>query len=239
MRGQGDDDGQGDGGGRHAALASGVRRHVLDALAESGTPLDAAAIAAQLKLHVTTARFHLGQLEAAGLIRRRLERAGARGRPRVLFEAAPSARAENAQRELSGALASALAQDADGGRERAIQAGEQWSSEYSAEVAAEVAASAGSAGSGSGPLVRILDRLGFDPETRPDGRTIDLRSCPFRDEARQNPSVVCSVHLGLIRGVVEALGQDADDSGLAPFVEPELCVVSLRGGLARASAASR
>lgn len=210
---------------------------MLDALALAGTPLDAATIAAQVNLHVTTARFHLEQLERAGLIRRRLERAGTRGRPRVLFEESPSARTENAQRELSGALAAALAEDDDGGRERAIRAGEQWSSEYTAEVAAT--AERGGQPVGVGPLIRILDRLGFDPQTRPDSRAIDLHSCPFRDAARQNPSVVCSVHLGLIRGVVEALGQDADESGLTPFVEPELCVVSLRGELARASVASR
>lgn len=232
MGGQGDADGRGSDDGRHAALASGVRRHVLDALAESGSPLDAAAIAEQVHLHVTTARFHLEQLEQAGLVRRRLERAGSRGRPRVLFQADPSTRADDAQRELSGALANALAEDEDDGRARAIRAGKQWSAEYADEIAAATDA-------GAEPLVRILERLGFDPETRPDGQAVDLHSCPFRAEARQNPSVVCSVHLGLIRGVVESLGHDADDSGLTPFVEPELCVVSLRGELARASVASR
>lgn len=212
---------------RHAALASDIRRHVLDLLLESTEPLDAAAIAADVALHISTVRFHLEQLESAGLILRRASPAGTRGRPRILFVAAPSARAATAKRDLTAVLAGALAEDPDGGRERAIRAGEAWSERYEAELAASV--------DGVQPLMRVLESLGFDPQrSLPEpmdagGHRIELHACPFRDEARSNPEVVCSVHLGLLRGAARSLGHTADDAGLRPFVSHELCLVELHG----------
>lgn len=234
-------------GDRHAALASDKRRLVLELLLHTNSPVDAATVAARIDLHVTTARFHLEQLESAGLIRREVERAGQRGRPRILFTAGPSAREDGAQQGLSRALASALAEDQDGGRARAIRAGEEWSAAYmtlaTGEATATGEAAATDTGSGTGtgtgtdsdtdtdgaaPLVRILEKLGFDPQND-DGRIIELRACPFRDEARRAPAVVCSVHLGLIRGVAASLGHSPSDTELRPFVGPELCQVQLHG----------
>ena len=215
---------------RYAALASDPRRRVLELLRDSDVPLDAAAVAASIRLHVTTARFHLEQLEQAGLVRRLTERAGLRGRPRILFVASPVSREGDARRELNQRLADAFAEDADGGRARALRAGVRWSVDYAGEL--------DEAGPGGvAPVMRILDRLGFDPEQvaagAPDAetgtRTIELKACPFRAEARQNPDVVCSVHLGLLRGAARALGHDENDVELHPFVEPDLCVVKLRG----------
>jgi predicted ArsR family transcriptional regulator len=215
-----------------------MRRRVLDTVLQSVGPIDAAGVAAQLGLHVTTVRFHLEQLERAALIRRSVERAGSRGRPRVLFAPAPSARGDGAQRDLTDALASALADDDDGGRSRAIRAGEAWSEQFRPGLT-RAAAERGTTAS----LVALFDTLGFDPQVAdgsPDGpetamdgtpalTAIELHACPFRDEARRNPSVVCSVHLGLLRGAARTLGQDPDETGLRPFVQPELCVVDLDG----------
>jgi predicted ArsR family transcriptional regulator len=202
-----------------------MRRQVLALLLASDRPIDAVAVAGGIGLHVSTARFHLEQLEQAGLVRRAVERAGQRGRPRILFIAAPGAREDGAQRELSAVLASALAEDHDGGRVRAVRAGEEWSSRFHGELQAMSDPSAA-------PLVRLLERLGFDPKQNSPESMIDLHACPFRDEARRNPQVICSVHLGLIRGAARSLGHKAEDAGIRPFVEPELCVVDLLGGWA-------
>lgn len=206
-----------------ASSAPATRRRVLKALLESPTPLDAAAVAARVGLHVATARFHLEKLERAALVRRSTRRAGVRGRPQVVFVAGPSAREEGAQRDLNDALATALGQDPDGGRARAIRAGEGWSEHFDTEL------SAASADAGSDALLGVLDRLGFDAESVDDGHRIALRACPFRDEARRNPDVVCSVHLGLLRGAARSLGHGPDDLSLHPFVQPELCTVHLSG----------
>ncbi len=227
------DEGAGD---RHAALASDARRQVLELLMGSAAALDAAAVASRIGLHVTTARFHLDQLENAGLIRRAVGRAGARGRPRILFTAGPAAREGGAQHELSRVLATALAEDADRGRSRAIRAGETWAESYADELRASTA-------EGIRPLLTILDRLGFDPELdvpdpdpapKPESAAgtgtaavVSLLACPFRADAREAPDVICSVHLGLVRGVARTLGHDPDQVGLRPFVGPELCHVHL------------
>ena len=251
------DEGSGD---RHAALASDARRQVLELLMGSATPLDAAAVAARIGLHVTTARFHLEQHENAGLIRRAVGRAGTRGRPRILFTAGPAAREDGSQHDLSRVLATALAEDADRGRARAIRAGETWAESYADELREGTSR-------GLAPLMRILDRLGFDPtldepspesepgsepesvsgsetksESQPETESepssdpesaagvapvVSLLACPFRADARDAPEVICSVHLGLVRGVARELGHDPDQVGLRPFVRPELCLLHL------------
>lgn len=235
-------------GGRHAALASDARRQVLELLMGSPNPFDAAAVATRVGMHITTARFHLEQLEGAGLIRRAVERAGTRGRPRILFTAGPAAREDSARHDLSQALAGALAEDVDGGRARSIRAGEHWADAFAGELA-------GRAGEGALPLLQILDRLGFDPVVEVsdeageeddvgadsdaialadaggavEAPVINLVACPFRADARASPEVICSVHLGLIRGIVRDLGHDPEGTLLLPFVGPELCQVRLRG----------
>lgn len=221
----------------HAALASEPRRRVLALLTASTAPLDVATVAAGIGLHVTTARFHLDQLELAGLVARQLNRAGGRGRPQVLFSpVATPLPADQAQHQLSQALAAAIGQDNDGGRARSVRAGEVWSEQFTADADAAPAAAfdvAEPAGATRPPvdlvppLLRVLTEIGFDPKLRAEENTIALPTCPFRAEARANPDVVCSVHLGLIQGLARSLGHDADAIRLRPFVTPTLCLVHL------------
>lgn len=208
---------------RHAALASQSRRAVLDLLADSHEMLDAAAIAAGIGLHVTTVRFHLEQLENAGLVRRELSHDGQRGRPRVLFGITAAARSDEGHRQLAEVLADALSSDPDGGATRATAAGERWADVSATDLTADPE------GDVVGPLVKVLDRLGFGPELSGEGddRIINLLACPFRDTAVAHPEVVCSVHRGLIQRTLATFGRDGDRAELLPFVQPELCVIPL------------
>ena len=244
---------------KHAALASEPRRRALALLTESAVPLDVGAVASALGLHITTARFHLEHLETAGLVQRTIARAGRRGRPHVLFSAvAGPLSAENAQQQLTEALAAVIAEDVDGGRARATRAGEHWSAQYAAVANAVTSgeprtdeptteglttngpvarASVAHATQAPGadtpaadvvpPLLRVLTEIGFEPALQADKSAIALTGCPFRAEARENPAVVCSVHLGLMKGLARALGHDGDDICLRPFVQPHLCIVEL------------
>lgn len=198
-------------GDYHAALASPSRRQVLDALLSSSEPLDAAAVAGRLGLHVTTARFHLDQLAAAGLVHRRAGVERRRGRPRLLYAPAGPPRDEDAREQLIQVLAAALAREDDPAAD-AVRAGRRW---------AETFDPPGSDDPVPG-LVSLLDRLGFAPEA--DADAIRLRACPFRDAAREHPQVVCAVHRGLIEQLLEGA---AAQVRLVPFVEPELCLVAL------------
>ncbi|WEO77077.1 hypothetical protein BJQ94_17260 [Cryobacterium sp. SO2] len=221
---------------RHAALASEPRRRALALLAGSVAPLDVAAVAAALGLHITTARFHLEHLEAAGLVERRIARAGQRGRPHVLFSAvAAPVPVEDAQQQLTQALAAVIGEDADGGRARSVRAGERWSAQYAAVAdgtSADVPPADAPATDLVPPLLRVLTEIGFEPELRADESVIALTACPFRAEARANPDVVCSVHLGLMKGVARSLGRDGEGIRLEPFVQPQLCLVHLPTTLA-------
>ena len=246
---------------RHAALASEPRRRALALLTESARPVDVGTVAAALGLHVTTARFHLEHLESVGLVERQVARAGQRGRPHVLFSAvAAPLPVESAQQQLTQALAAVIGEDPDGGRARSVRAGEAWSERYAAATTATMASgaapapnpgvpaathnpgvpaatgtipiAAGSAADLVPPLLRVLTEIGFEPEVRADEAAIALTACPFRAEARDNPDVVCSVHLGLMKGLARSLGHDAEGIRLEPFVQPRLCLVHLPTPLA-------
>lgn len=217
---------------RYSALASQTRRAVLQLVVDAPKPVDAAGIAAAAGLHVSTVRFHLDQLEAAGLVRREPAREGRRGRPHMLYAPGASVRESEAQRQLTRVLVGAIARDPDGGRERALEAGRDWAH---AALPAEATARESTE---SGRLVQALDRLGFGPDDEPTGGDeIRLHACPFRSLELGEDDLVCTVHLGLLQGTVESLGHEAGDVSLIPHATPDVCVVKLRGELASDSVA--
>ena len=74
-------------------------------------------------------------------------------------------------------------------------------------------------------VVELLDRQGFAAEGRDD--RIEMRRCPFYALAESSPQVVCTLHQGLIDGVLEAGGAEVSVERLDPLVEPGLCVAHL------------
>jgi predicted ArsR family transcriptional regulator len=203
---------------RHVALASPVRQRMLRLMREAAEPLDAAQLGELAGLHVTTARFHLGQLEAAGLVVRELAPATGRGRPRVTFRASAEDAEVTALRELVAVLAGALAEDADGGSARARAAGRAWAAAHPARPGESVVDA----------LTRVFDELGFAPALSEDGARLMLYGCPFRDIAREHRGAVCGAHAGLLAGIVQSAGGAETDAALLPFVEPTVCAVELR-----------
>ena len=80
-------------------------------------------------------------------------------------------------------------------------------------------------------MIEIFERMGFDP--RPDRRGVEVRltRCPLLEAARESPTVVCSVHLGIVRGALAAQGLDGSASELHPFSDPGACRLRLDAGL--------
>ncbi|MEO6533380.1 MAG: hypothetical protein ABIO06_07380 [Pseudolysinimonas sp.] len=199
--------------GYHAALASGTRRLILDTLRASTVPLGAQSLAGELGLHVTTTRFHLDQLERVSLVRRQTGMQQRRGRPSVLYTPTGEPRGDAARAGFIDVLVDALGDQPDGPAASA-EAGRRWADSIDLPV------------HNRGAVTELLESLGFEPE--PDGDTIRLRSCPFRDPARAHPEIVCSVHRGLLERVVQNSDGSSDhEIRLIPFVEPELCLVTL------------
>jgi predicted ArsR family transcriptional regulator len=202
------------------------RSEVLAALRSAGAPLTAGGVAGQVGLHPNTARFHLDALVEAGLADRRAEDREQPGRPRVLYTARPEHAGARSYRLLAEILSGYLAATTPQPAAAAVAAGQAWG-RYLAErpppfrrLDAEASIR---------QLVRVLDDIGFAPEavTAGTGRQVLLRHCPFREIAEEHGEVVCSIHLGLMRGLLTELDAPVAAERLDPFVEPSLCVAHL------------
>lgn len=210
------------------ALSAPSRRRLLALLRDSDSPRSASDLAQETGLHVTTVRFHLDVLRRAGLVDGTPQPRARIGRPQISYTApGPSqSAASTGYPALATLLASHLADTEQERSQRAEQAGRVWACELTpGPPPAEVSSDAQAAQRVTG----LFAELGFDPElTEERGvREIVLRSCPFRALARARPEVVCSVHLGLLRGSLTQLGAAPTTTELLPFVEPELCLVRL------------
>jgi predicted ArsR family transcriptional regulator len=241
-----------DGARVHRALSSPVRtrllRLLLDAAAvgegtgdDGGAVVgDVRALATALGLHVNTVRAHLAVLEGAGLVRSEPEARDRPGRPRLVYRPTdeatavlePSAvagvSADLGYRSLAGVLARFVASTVERPADAATEAGIAWGRSLSGPPGTDRAAV--DAEGAIRRVVTLLQEFGFEPERRDrdEGEVqLRLRRCPFHDVAMEQPDVVCSVHLGLLRGVLDELGADVEVRDLLPFVEPDLCVADL------------
>lgn len=233
-------------------LRSDVRRRLLDHLAElpvegpPGSPtrdrgLTAAELADLIDLHVTTVRFHVDQLVRAGLLVAHNDRPTRAGRPRKLYalpsialEPPEDPEAHRAYVRLTRLLGPTLEAADEGAPPRPEEAGYRWAVDHVApgttEDEREPARTQGAWLAKVGRVVDVLGEWGYFPEvrTRDRGRTAELLlpRCPFVALANIHPEVACGVHRGLLRGTLDALGEDAAVS-LQPFVGPDTCLAHL------------
>lgn len=213
----------------HRVLADGSRVRILSLLRQAGRPMDTRELAAQVGLHATTVRAHLELLVDAGFVTAASESRSSVGRPRRLYQATEDAAVTpdpGGYRLLAEILASHLAATSSDPTNRAVEAGEEWGSYLVERPPPYARASASQAREG---LLGFLDRLGFRPESDEDGRQVRLRRCPFLDVALTHQEVVCSIHLGLMRGALTALKAPVRADSLEPFVEPNVCLAHLSG----------
>lgn len=214
---------------RYRALADPTRRHLLRLLDDHGEATDAATLAEEVGLHVNTVRGHLKVLEEAGLVERALENRARPGRPRVLFGAtAPDTRSPTTRgyRFLAEVLASAIQATAADPGAVAEKAAAAWGGYLTGPLPPFISIDAGQA---IDRTMASLAELGFDPELARQGETVvvQLHDCPFREMARLRGSIVCSVHKGLMQGMLEHLGSPLRVEALEAFVEPSLCLLRL------------
>jgi len=216
------------------------RSRVLTVLQDAAGPLGVADVARQLSLHANTARFHLDGLVEAGLVERSIEERDHPGRPRTLYTARPgSARAgQRSYRLLAEILTSYLAAQSPRPAKAALEAGFVWGRYLAERPPPYQRADAAAA---TRQLVRMLDDVGFEPEAKTAGRSrqVLLRHCPFREAAENHREVVCSVHLGLMQGLLAELDAPIAADRLDPFVEPSLCVAHLAAAPSSSRGASQ
>lgn len=211
------------------ALAQPTRARLFALLGELRRPAGAEELAERLALHPNGVRTHLERLSEAGLVQRERMRRG-RGRPRDMWsiapEAAPGGRPPTAYADLGRWLARVIAPGTTSLR-RVEAAGR--------EIGRELAPERG-AGSAEETIHATLVSLGFQPKREVDRRgtlTYRLCNCPYRNAVRENQPVVCTLHRGMTRGLLDAVAPTTKLAGFVPR-DPVTagCLIELRGELA-------
>jgi predicted ArsR family transcriptional regulator len=204
------------------------RSRVLELLQQADGPLGVGDVAAAVGLHSNTARFHLDALVEAGSVQRSTQEREQPGRPRALYAATPdgAGAGQRSYRLLAEILASYFAAEVPHPAEMAQQAGRAWG-RYLADRPPPFGRI--DAAAATRQLVHTLAEIGFAPEATMAGgtRAIRLHHCPFRESAEAHREVVCSVHLGLMQGVLAEIDAPLDAERLDAFVEPSLCIAQL------------
>ncbi|HEX5532954.1 MAG TPA: helix-turn-helix domain-containing protein [Actinomycetales bacterium] len=212
---------------------SGQRAAVLERLEQHHEPVRINDLAAEMGLHANTVRQHLEALAERGVVIRERAPSQGRGRPAWVFSAVPGASEPDPRvRDYAGlaiALSSHIVRACDDPAADALEAGRTWGRELAENTFGERRQMRGR-DEGVGPrrsAVQLLDGLGFDPDADTQATTAALRRCPLLDAATRYPEVVCSVHLGIVRGALDVLGGDPEPTELIPFAEPGACRLNL------------
>jgi predicted ArsR family transcriptional regulator len=205
-----------------------TRARVLALLQDAGEPMTAAAAGARLGLHVNSVRFHLDGLTDDGLVVRRREERSTPGRPKVLYAAAATAPgvAHRSYRLLAEILTSLLTDKLPNPAASAEQAGDAWGRYLSPPAQPFYKPQESEA---LQALVHALDNMGFDSHIvdEPASLRLEISHCPFLEVAEGHSDVVCSIHLGLIRGILEQTKAPVAAGTLEPLVEPSRCIAHL------------
>ncbi len=198
------------------------RGALLEILRGASEAMTLAELADRAGLAPTTTRFHLDQLVASRTVRVGRRPAGRPGRPPLLYRAAPVEAVDGgaAYRLLAGLLAEELLEV--GGTAAPLEAGRRWAARMTRDTVSLVPPSETTSGTTTTDsttdsttdhtadgVVRAVAAFfsdgGFAPEVV-DGSTIALHRCPFLDLAREQSAAVCTVHVGLLQGLLDALG---------------------------------
>jgi predicted ArsR family transcriptional regulator len=212
-----------------SSLLGRSRADVLDMLRAADGPLGVREVAQQRGLHPNTARFHLEALVEAGLAARETEDRETPGRPRIGYRAitdGPGGRRR--YRLLAEMLTSLIAGTMPDPASAAEEAGREWGAYLTEQPPPYQRLSAAEA---IAKLTTIMDELGFASQAEAGADTgqyrLCLRRCPFREVAEHHQDVICSLHLGLMRGALARMRAPVTAERLDPFVEPSLCIARL------------
>jgi len=209
--------------GADDVLSQPTRARLFALLEELRRPARTTELADALGLHPNGVRLHLERMEQAGLVTRIRQRRR-RGRPPDAWTIAPGARPggqpPHAYRDLGRWLVRALAA-APTDVASIEETGRQIGGEL-APVGAE---------GGVDAFLTALTALGFAPSMHRDGDDVSLclHNCPYAEAVHENQPLVCALHHGLTRGLLERVGPDTALVGFTPHDPDEAgCVIELR-----------
>jgi predicted ArsR family transcriptional regulator len=209
-------------------LAQPTRARLFSLLAELRRPAGTEELAERLDLHPNGVRVHLERLRDAGLVGRERVRQS-RGRPRDMWLISPNARPAGEPPVGYAQLGRWLARVIKPGKLNLRQV-ESTGREIGRELAPDGACTA------EAKMHATLVSLGFQPRreaNRAGVLTYRLCNCPYREAVRQNADVVCALHRGITRGLLDEIDPTSTLCAFLPR-DPSLagCLIELSGEIA-------
>lgn len=200
-------------------LADPVRRRLYEVVAASPEPVGRVEAAQAAGVPAHTAKFHLDKLVDEGLLSTEFRRLTGRtgpgaGRPAKLYRR--SARQVDLtlprrQYELAGHLLATAVEAAADGDLPVLEAVQRTARDAGRHI------DAGTAAPGRDDLDTVATALrGYGYEPRRDGDRVLLANCPFDRLAAEHRTLVCTMNLALVEGVVEQLHCDGACARLEP-----------------------
>ncbi|MDO5753688.1 metalloregulator ArsR/SmtB family transcription factor [Arthrobacter sp.] len=239
--------------GRRDAVApiSKARAAVLSRLREIDGTLSVEQLALQTGQHANTAREHLEALVENGYATRTAAPKEGRGRPAWLYQPSPVPAGPVGYAALAAALAQHLATHSENPAAEGEAAGRAWARAMPAAGSNGTSASGDGLAIGAGTakgarsanraqpsaaaakatrshVATALEQAGFGVQKNRDATELTLTVCPIVEAARENPDVVCAVHLGLVKELLVGSGSPEDDVELLPFAGPGICTLHMR-----------
>ncbi|MCK2034506.1 ArsR family transcriptional regulator [Microbacterium sp. SSW1-49] len=162
-------------------------------------------------LHPNTIREHLQRLIEGGYVIQATEHRTTRGRPRTLYSAATGA--ADASSPIARDKVTAAARRGDLLR-RVLPAP---ASVLGRDATYQLDA-----------LIEHLEESGFEPVVDDEQLTVDLSPCPHAAGRAEDRPMLCTVHLGLMQGVLTEAGGPLAAEAVRTSALPADCVVQLR-----------
>jgi predicted ArsR family transcriptional regulator len=212
----------------HKALADDTRYRMYRYIGLAGRPVSVREMSRRLSLHPNTLRPHLRRLEEAGLVAREVRRSAAVGRPQTLYSIKPGeAESPGGYRLLAEMLCGLVRSKRQ--LDEAQELARQWGAYFVGQDRPKPAGRA-PAGINLAVLQEAMAKAGFDPRFRriqspKSAIEVTLRDCPFRDLADEYRDLVCTLHRGLIEGMLAGLRPTVGIKEFQPFVERTICRV--------------
>jgi predicted ArsR family transcriptional regulator len=217
----------------HKALADDTRFRLYRYLGLSGRSISVRELSRRLSLHPNTIRPHLRRLEEAGLVTREIRKGSgtqAVGRPQTLYAAAEVATGQGRDYRLLAEILAGLFRE-----RRDILRATGLAREWGQYLIAKRGAKPGvrlPAGRNLAMLQEAMAEAGFEPRFRREGgRSVEvtLRACPFRELLDEHRELVCSLHRGLVEGMLSSLKPPLALKEFKPLAERGVCRLQAAG----------
>jgi predicted ArsR family transcriptional regulator len=211
----------------HKALADDTRSRLYRYIGLAGRPVSIREMSRRLSLHPNSLRPHLRRLEEAGLVSREIRKTASVGRPQILYSVRQAEAEEGRDYRLLAEILCALVR----GKRQLFHAHElaaQWGSYLLAQGGVPKPGVPLPSGRNLAMLQEAMSRAGFDPRfRRVQGGSIEItmRDCPFRDLADDYRELVCTLHRGLVDGMLAGLKPSLSVREFEPFAAKGICRV--------------